>query len=120
MNKFLGSGYVSNEPELRRTQNGRKVCSFSLAIRRTKQATDFIPIVCWESSADFMMQYFHKGSRIEVEGRLQQRRWTDGDGKNHSRVEVVAESLGFGERAATQESTAAEEETDIEDEALPF
>lgn len=120
MNKFLGSGYVSTEPELRCTQSGRKVCSFSLAVRRTKEITDFLPIVCWESTADFMMRYFRKGSRIEVEGRLQQRRWTDGDGKNHSRVEVIAESLGFGERVAKQDSTPTEKETDIEDEELPF
>ena len=100
MNKFLGSGYISTEPELRYTQSGKKVCSFSLAIRSTKEISDFIPVICWESTADFVVKYFHKGSRIEVEGHLQQRKWTDSDGTNHSRIEVITENIGFGERAS--------------------
>lgn len=102
MNKFLGSGYISTEPVLRSTQSGKKVCSFPLAIRRTKETSDFFPIICWEKTADFVIKYFRKGSRIEVEGYLQQHRWTDSDGINHSRIEVIAESIGFGERAASK------------------
>lgn len=120
MNKFLGSGYISTEPELRVTQSGKKVCSFSCAIRATKESSDFIPIVCWEKTADFVMKYFHKGSRIEVEGRLQQRKWTDESGDNHSRIEVIAETIGFGERAGTKkDETAASNETGQEAVDLP-
>lgn len=121
MNKFLGSGYISIEPELRCTQSGKKVCSFLLAIRRTKEVSDFIPIICWESTADFVVKYFRKGSRIEVEGHLQQHRWTDDAGANHSRIEVIAENIGFGERASakTDEPPAAIEEDALEIPDLP-
>lgn len=108
MNKFLGSGYISIEPELRCTSSGKKVCNFTLAIRRTKEMSDFLPVICWESTADFVVKYFHKGSRIEVEGHLQQRKWTDSDGTNHSRIEVIAENIGFGERAVAKENEMQE------------
>lgn len=98
MNKVLLSGFLGQEPELRRTNSGKSVCNLSLAVRRSQEITDFIPVTCWQVTADFAAKYFKKGSRIEVCGRLQKRTWKDEAGTNHSTLEVIAESVEFGER----------------------
>lgn len=99
MNQATLSGYISTDIELRRTESGKAVCGFNLAIRRTKDITDFIPITCWESTAEFVSKYFKKGSRIEVIARVQRRDWEDDTGKKHYSLEIVARDVEFGERA---------------------
>ena len=97
-------GRLGRDPELRYTQAGRPVASFSLAVDRDfkdkasgERATDWIPVVAWEARAKFVQQYFHKGQMAVVEGRLQIRDWTDRDGGKRRSAEVIADQVYFGD-----------------------
>ena len=102
LNKIFIMGRLTRDPELRRTQNGTAVAGFALAVDRdyknadgTKE-TDFIEVVAWRSSAEFVSKYFTKGRMAIVEGRLQIRDWTDKDGNKRRNAEVVADNVYFG------------------------
>ena len=104
LNRIVIMGRLTRDPELRRTQNGTAVTSFSLAVERDfknresgEKATDFIDVVAWRQSAEFVCQYFGKGRMAIVEGRLQIRDWKDKDGNNRHSAEVVADNIYFGE-----------------------
>lgn len=97
-------GRLAADPELRHTQTGVSVTSFRIAVDRTYQPkggqeklTDWIDIVAWRNTADFVCKYFHKGSMIAVNGSLQTRQYTDRDGNRRTAVEVVADNVFFGE-----------------------
>ena len=97
-------GRLGRDPEVRYTQAGRPVASFSLAVDRDfkdkasgERATDWIPVVAWEARAKFAQQYFHKGQLAVVEGRLQIRDWTDKDGGKRRSAEVIADQVYFGD-----------------------
>lgn len=97
-------GRLTRDPELRRTSSGTAVASFTLAVDRDfadKQSgvkeTDFIDIVAWRGTAEFVSKYFAKGRMAVVSGRLQIRNWTDKDGNKRRNAEVVAESVYFGD-----------------------
>ena len=103
LNKIFIMGRLTRDPELRRTQSGTAVASFSLAVDRdyknadgTKE-TDFIDIVAWRSSAEFVSKYFAKGRMAVVEGRLQMRDWTDKDGNKRKATEIVANDVNFAD-----------------------
>lgn len=103
LNKIFIMGRLTRDPELRRTQNGTAVAGFALAVDRdyknadgTKE-TDFIEVVAWRSSAEFVSKYFAKGRMAVVEGRLQIRDWTDKDGNKRRNAEVVADNVYFGD-----------------------
>ena len=103
LNKIFIMGRLTRDPELRRTQNGTAVAGFALAVDRdyknadgTKE-TDFIEVVAWRSSAEFVSKYFTKGRMAVVEGRLQIRDWTDKDGGKRRSAEVVADNVYFGD-----------------------
>lgn len=103
LNKILLQGRLCKDPELRRTQSGTAVTSFSLAVDRDfksqsgEKETDFIDIVAWRSTAEFVSKYFTKGRMAVVEGRLQIRDWTDKDGNKRRSAEVVADNVYFGD-----------------------
>lgn len=103
LNKIILMGRLTRDPELRRTQQGTAVASFSLAVDRdykTKGAekeTDFIDIVAWRNTAEFVSKYFSKGRMAVVEGRLQVRSYTDKEGNNRRAAEVVADNIYFGD-----------------------
>lgn len=111
MNLVILSGYLAKNPELRKTQTGKSVCKFTLAIRRNQDKTDFIPVTVWEHTAEFVQKYFRKGDRIEVTGRLRQNIWTDDGGTKHYSLEVDGTNVEFGERigerAGQREQTVA-------------
>ena len=97
-------GRLTRDPELRYTQSQLPVVSFSIAVDRdfggrdgSERQTDFIDIVAWRSTAEFVSKYFTKGSMAVVSGRLQIRDWTDRDGNKRRSAEVVADSVYFGE-----------------------
>lgn len=103
LNKIFIMGRLTRDPELRRTQNGTAVAGFALAVDRdyknadgTKE-TDFIEVVAWRSSAEFVSKYFAKGRMAVVEGRLQIRDWTDKEGSKRRSAEVVADNVYFGD-----------------------
>ena len=104
LNHIVLMGRLTRDPELRYTQSQIPVASFSLAVERDfgnrdggDRQTDFIDIVAWRSTAEFVSKYFTKGSMAAVSGRLQIRDWTDRDGNKRRSAEVVADNVYFGE-----------------------
>ena len=103
LNKIILMGRLTRDPELRRTGTGTAVTSFSLAVDRDfksqsgEKETDFIDIVAWRSTAEFVSKYFTKGRMAVVEGRLQIRDWTDKDGGKRRSAEIVADNVYFGD-----------------------
>ena len=102
MNKAVLLGRVVKDPEVRNTQSNTMVCSFSLAVnRRFKQEgqpdADFINIVAWGKTAEFVAKYFTKGQQVAVVGRIQTRNYDDKNGKKVYVTEVIAEEVHFAE-----------------------
>ena len=106
LNRIVIMGRLTRDPELRRTQNGTAVTSFSVAVDRDfksresgEKATDFIDVVAWRQTAEFVCQYFTKGRMAVVEGRLQIRDWKDKDGNNRRSAEQARQPVGRRLRA---------------------
>ena len=104
LNKIFIMGRLTRDPELRHTQTGTAVASFTLAVDRDfkdrstgERGTDFINVVAWRQTGEFVSRYFTKGRMAVVEGRLQMRDWTDKDGNKRTTAEVVAENVYFGD-----------------------
>ena len=103
LTKIFLMGRLTRDPELRRTASGTAVTSFSLAVDRDfksqngEKETDFIDVVAWRSTAEFVSKYFTKGRMAVVEGRLQIRDWTDRDGGKRRSAEVIADNVYFGD-----------------------
>lgn len=129
LNKIFIMGRLTRDPELRRTPTGTAVTSFSLAVDRDfkgqngEKETDFIEVVAWRNTAEFVAKYFAKGRAAVVEGRLQIRDWKDKDGNNRRSAEVIADNVYFadskrdgGEQAPAQNFA----EIDDYDDEVPF
>lgn len=124
LNKIFIMGRLTRDPELRRTQNGTAVTSFTLAVDRdfknadgTKE-TDFIDCVVWRQTAEFVSKYFTKGRMAVVEGRLQIRDWQDKDDNKRRSAEVIADNVYFGDSKKDGDSSggykAAGKAVDVE------
>ena len=140
LNKIFIMGRLTRDPELRRTQTGTPVASFTLAVDRDlkdkqtgERKTDFIDCVAWRNTGEFVSKYFAKGRVAVLEGRLQIREWTDKDGNKRRSAEVVADNVYFGDSkregdsggysAPAYGSTTAEGDQFAElddDEPIPF
>lgn len=143
LNKVFIMGRLTRDPELRRTQAGTAVASFTLAVDRDykdkssgERGVDWVNCVAWRQSAEFVSRYFTKGRMAVVEGRLQVSEWTDQEGSRHWKTEVVADNIYFGDsKAALPKSSPAgdasspargeprsgyTEEQDVDDGELPF
>ena len=144
LNRIIIMGRLARDPELRRTQNGTPVASFRLAVDRDfkdkatgERTTDWIDVVAWRATAEFVSRFFTKGRMAVVEGRLQMRDWTDKDGNKRVAAEVVADNVYFGDSkrdgapsgdytapmggyAAPVNTTSSFSEIDDEDGDLPF
>ena len=104
LNHIIIMGRLTRDPEIRHTQTGTAVASFALAVDRDfkdkatgEKATDFIDVVAWRNTAEFVSRYFSKGRVALVEGRLQMRDWTDKEGNKRRSAEVVADNVYFGD-----------------------
>lgn len=103
LNRVVLQGRFTADPELRHTQNGVAVATFRLAVSRDfkdkdgEKKADFISVVCWRGTAEFVSRFFHKGSLAVVEGRLQVRDYTDRDGNRRFATEVIADNVYFSE-----------------------
>ncbi len=113
LNRIVLMGRLTRDPELRHTQSGIPVVSFSLAVDRDyknresgERETDFIDIVAWRNTAEFASKYLSKGRMIVVEGRLQIREWTDRDGGKRRSAEVVADNIYFGDSRRDSEAAS--------------
>ncbi|MPM09319.1 Single-stranded DNA-binding protein [bioreactor metagenome] len=102
-NKIILMGHLTRDPELRRTGSGMAVTGFTLAVDRDfksqngEKETNFIDIVAWRSTAEFVSKYFTKGRMAVVKGRLQFPDWTDRQGNKRCSAEVVADNMYFGD-----------------------
>ena len=103
LNRIIIMGRLTKDPELRRTQNGTAVTSFTLAVERDfknketgETVCDFIDCVAWKGSAEFASNYFSKGQMAIVDGRLQMREWADKDGNKRRSFDIVVQSMYFG------------------------
>ena len=120
LNQITIMGRLTRDPELRRTQSGLAVTSFTVAVdqdraqKDQKPACDFIDCIAWRQTGEFLAKYFQKGSMAVVSGRLQIRAWTDKDGNKRRSAEVVAENVYFGSTKKTEgtQSTAPASEPD--------
>lgn len=112
LNKIIIMGRLTRDPELRRTQSGTAVTSFTLAVDRDykgqdgKKETDFIDCVAWRNSAEFVSKYFTKGRMAVVEGSLNMQDWTDKDGAKRRSAKVVVASMYFGDSKQDDGATA--------------
>ena len=95
MNAVQIVGRLTKEVELRRTQSGKAVATYSLAVKRprSKDDTDFINCVTWEKAAEYLSQYGHKGDVVAVYGSLQSRKWEDKNGNKRTEWEVVTDGV---------------------------
>lgn len=112
MNNIVLMGRLTRDPELRHTQSGTPVASFTLAVDRRfapkdggERQTDFIDVVAWQGTAEFVSKYFIKGQMAAVTGRLQIRDWTDKEGNKRRSAEVVAENIYFTESKKSREAS---------------
>ena len=112
MNQIVLMGRLTRDPELRHTPSGVAVASFTLAVDRGyapkdggERQTDFIDIVAWRGTAEFVSKYFTKGQMCAVTGRLQIRDWSDKEGNKRRSAEVIADNIYFTESKRSRENT---------------
>lgn len=132
LNRITIMGRMTRDPELRHTPQGTPVVTFTLAVDRDYQTggserqTDFIDVVAWKSTAEFVSKYFSTGSMAIVTGRLQIRDWEDKHGNKRRSAEVVADSVYFGEsrkrdtEGVNVDPPKFEEMEDDGDDTFPF
>lgn len=130
LNKCFLLGRMTKDPEIRRTNGGAAVTSFTLAVDRDfktngEKETDFIEVVAWRNTAEFVSKYFSKGRMAIVEGRLQIRDWTDKNGNKRRTAEVVADNVYFGDSKRENKEEPEYKQSDFaeiseEDGELPF
>ena len=135
LNKIILMGRLTRDPELRHTQSGTAVASFTLAVDRDfkdqsgEKATDFIDVVSWGNTGEFVSKHFTKGRMAVVAGRLQVRDWTDKEGNKRRTYEVVADNVYFGDskkdggNSPTANSTGDNQFSDMNDDyddELPY
>lgn len=134
LNNVTLIGRLTRDPELRRTDSGNAVTSFTLAVDRDfsskttgEKETDFIDIVAWRNTAEFVSKYFSKGQMAAVTGRLQIRNWTDQEGAKRRNAEIVADGIYFcgSKNSAEKPAQVTTEENSFEeikedDDGLPF
>lgn len=97
MNNCSFIGRITKEVELRRTQSGKAVCSFTLAVDRphVKDATDFVDFVVWNQGAEYLAKYAHKGSKVSATGALTSRKWEDKNGNKRTNWEIICDTVSI-------------------------
>lgn len=134
LNRVSIMGRLVRGPELKKTNSGKSVLQFTIAVARTyskEQETDFIDVIAWNKTAEFITKYFHKGNLIIIDGRIQTRTYKDKAGANRKVCEVVAENVFFsGEKNISKVnnttfidnnvSTKEDKNANIIDDDLPF
>lgn len=122
MNTCVLMGRCTKDPEKRYTQSNTPVTSFTIAVDRFKDGVDFFDCTAWNKTADFVNDYFRKGDMICVRGRLQNREWTDKDGNNRRKTEIVVDEVSFcGGKGKVKDAADGAQLTEVEDDGdLPF
>ena len=116
MNKVILIGRLCADPEFRQTTSGIAVCRIRLAVDRPKQKdqerqADFIGCTAWRQTAEFVSRYFSKGSKIVVEGSLRNNDYTDNNNVKHYGMDVLVDSVEFGESKSASSGSAPQQQT---------
>ena len=125
LNQVALMGRLTAEPELRHTPSNVSVTTFTLAVNRSyvkqgaERQTDFIDIVAWRNTAEFICKYFKKGQMMAVEGTIQTRTYTDKEGKNRKAFEILANNVYFTESRNPNAASPTESFEPMADTALP-
>ncbi len=125
LNKSILMGRLTRDPELKYTNSNLPVIRFSIAVDRNRtgqngeRQTDFIDIVAWRKTAEFVSQWFTKGQMIVVVGSFQSRRWQDKNGNNRTSIEVVADEVQFGDSKKTREGGTQQRQNNYQPYADP-
>ena len=125
LNKVMLMGRLTNEPELRYSPSGVAVVRFGIAVQRSyvkqgeERQTDFINIVAFRATAEFVGKWFTKGQLIVIVGSLQSRKWEDKEGKTQYGMDVVAEEVHFGESKKDRDSAPAPRQESSSDSQIP-
>lgn len=123
MNKIIIIGNLTKDPELTTTANGVNVCRFNVAVQRKftnqnkEKEVDFFSVVAWRGIADNCKKYLNKGSKVAIEGNLQNRTYEDKDGNKKTVTEIIAEEIEF---ITTKKKEEQEQFTPIPTSELPF
>lgn len=106
INNFVGIGRLTRDPELRRTETGKAVAMFTIAIDRgfDGEHTDFLPVVCWDKLAENVANFLSKGSLVAVQGSVTSRVYKTRDGQNRTAIEVLARTVQFLEKKKEDQS----------------
>ena len=127
LNNITLQGRLTRDPELRKTQNGTEVTNVSIAVPRdySEQGnvqTEFIDIIAWRTTAEFLAKHFHKGDLIVLSGRLQTMEYTDRENNKRKVTEVVADRVYFGSSKNENKKTelTTEDFKELDDDELPF
>ena len=121
LNQIVIQGRLTKDPELRTTQSGVGVATFTVAVDRDyqKEAVDFFAVTAWRQTAEFVSKYFQKGQMVVVSGKMQSRKWEDRDGNKRTAWEIQAENVYFGESRREKSPDVHVEEIE-DDEEMPF
>ena len=129
------TGRLTADPELKKTNTGTSVCSFTVAVDRNfvkqgeERQADFLEVVAWKSAAEFVSRYFNKGSIIAVQGTIQTRNWEDKNGNKRKSTEIIADQISFCGRKTEEKPAKPNIEYEVppemyevpdDDETLPF
>lgn len=120
MNNVTLVGRLTKDPEVRTGKTGTKVVTFALAVYRTKDDTDFIPITAFDKQADFAEQYFRKGSRVGIIGSINVNHYKDKNGNNQTYTQVVARSVEFCESKKESNNSNNDEWVTLGDKKAPW
>jgi single-strand DNA-binding protein len=139
LNRVTIIGRLTRDPELKYIQSGSAVANFSIANNRNyttnsgekKEEVSYFDCIAWGKMGEILTEYCHKGSRIAVEGRLQQRRWDDKEGNKKSKIEIVSDNIQFldskgssdkavGGASAEVPQQAGANENPFSDDNIPF
>ena len=127
MNKVMLLGRLTKDPEIRITENGRVLATFTLAVNRKyeKDVADFLPIITFSKTAEFTEKWLKKGMQIIVVGRIQVRKWETKEGENRYSTEIIAEEVEFADskKQEDKEETKGDLQTmheTLTDADLPF
>lgn len=110
-NRVIIGGRLTADPQLKQTQNGTPVCTFSIAVNRrfAPDQVDFINCQAWKKAAEFLCQYFRKGSSLCIVGSVQTRSWTDQGGQKRYATEIVADEINFVDSKADNQPGGQEQ-----------
>lgn len=124
--KTVFQGRLVKDPELRTTRDGTEVCNFAVAVDRGFQKdksswmTDFVDCVAWRGLGAFVAKYFQKGKGIVAEGRWEQEKWVDNDGRNRTTWKVAVDNVEFALGSRGDAAAPVMEELGVDDGDLPF